>query len=75
VLGGLELSVESGPTGNYGSGFAWYRMGLTQMRPGQTKLLIKALPQDGVEMAIDAVLLAHPSFTPNGLRKPPPFRG
>lgn len=72
IIGGQELKILEGPISLYGPGFGWYRLGVTRLLRGQTKIKLMVDPANGLEMAVDAILLCPGSFTPNGPLAPDP---
>ncbi|MBI5708119.1 MAG: hypothetical protein HZC36_14150 [Armatimonadetes bacterium] len=69
-VAGQTLRIEEGPLSLYGPGFGWYRVGSTRLARGESKLIVHIDGGDGVEFAIDAIVLAPGHFTPNGIKAP-----
>lgn len=60
------------PIGLYAGGFGWYRLGLTKLLGDDAKVRVTVVGQLP-DIAIDAILLAPPSFTPDGVSYPEPL--
>lgn len=69
VFGGQALGIDGPPVAQYGAGFGWYRLGITQ-GVGLTKFKLMVDAQQGISIAVDAIVLYPGSFQPNGVRLP-----
>lgn len=72
-IGGQIMTIQSGPVSFYGSGFAWYKMGTTRLKPGQVRIDVAAMPGVNAEVAVDAVVLYPGAFSPKGVAIPDPI--
>lgn len=72
-IGGQTLKIEDGPVGIYGPGFAWYRLGETKLPRGETRLVLQVSGGDGLDLAVDVILLTPGSFVPSGIDPPDPI--
>ncbi|MBW7927835.1 MAG: hypothetical protein H3C58_07075 [Fimbriimonadaceae bacterium] len=70
VVNDVALKIAAPPVEGYGNGFAWFRMGVTRLKPSQNRLRIQVEPTEGIDLAIDAVVLSQPGFRPSATRKP-----
>jgi hypothetical protein len=70
VVDQAVLTMESQPTGFYGAGFAWYRLGTIALQGRQKSVRLEIEASDGVDLAVDVVLFHPGSFEPSGIRPP-----
>jgi hypothetical protein len=75
LIGGQTMSLAEEPINIYGDGFGWYRLGTTRLAGGNARLRITVVPLDGVDLALDAILLTPTTFVPNGVTPPDPLGG
>ncbi len=65
-VGGQLLGISAEGLSPYCGGFAWYRLGTTQLVKGTNKITIEMRAPDGVDMAVDAILITPGGFNPRG---------
>jgi hypothetical protein len=68
-VAGEALTITGDPVGLYGNGFGWYRMGVTRTPESEVKVRVQ-VNSAGHDFAMDAILLAQPNFTPDGVFPP-----
>ena len=71
TIGGQTLALPEQPTGFYGQGFAWYKLGTTRLAGNTARLRLSVAGAIGKDIAIDAIVLTPELFTPRGLTLPP----
>ncbi|KAA0238599.1 MAG: hypothetical protein EDM74_06365 [Armatimonadetes bacterium] len=71
-IGGQILRIQGDPISYYGRQFGWYRLGLTRLESGQTKLTLWVDGLEGIDVQIDAIVLYPGQFSPIG-PMPPDF--
>lgn len=69
-VGGVTLIASEMPVSAYGAGFAWYHLGTTRLIGGISHVTLRLRSGVGTEAAIDSVVLAPPSWRPDGLAYP-----
>src|SRR3989440_11239508 len=69
-ISGQKFALADPPMSDYSSGYAWYHLGSTRLAKGMAKLTLMVNPPDGVDLAIDAILLCPGKFTPSGITMP-----
>jgi hypothetical protein len=72
-VAGQALKLTGEPTGVYGDGFGWYRLGTTRLAAGKETLRIEVQGVDGADLAIDAIVLTPQPFQPSGITMPDPI--
>ncbi|MBX3118998.1 MAG: hypothetical protein KF784_08035 [Fimbriimonadaceae bacterium] len=65
-VGGQILRIHNEGLSPYNGGFIWYRMGTTKLARGVNKLLLEMRAPEGVDMAVDAILITQGGFAPRG---------
>lgn len=65
-IGGQILTIQGEGLSPYSNGFAWYRLGTTKLSKGQSKLVVEMRAPEGIDMAIDTILLTPIGFAPRG---------
>lgn len=71
LTGGTIYGVPDTPAAGYGSDFAWYRIGLSNLKEGNYDVRIRVSPNaKEVDVMIDAILLTRNRFNPKGPRMP-----
>ena len=68
--GGQKLHIGEDPIGAYSNGFAWYHMGSVKLVGPAAKLTVQVLSPQGIDIALDAILVSPVPFTPNGVTMP-----
>lgn len=66
-IGTQVLGVVSEPVGGYGDGFGWFRLGTTRLSENGAVLKVRFSGQNGVDLAIDAIVLTPNEFKPDGV--------
>jgi len=69
-VAGQKLAFSDPPVSGYSSGYAWYRLGTTRIPKGVQKITVSVDPSDGVDLAIDTILLCPGHFIPRGISMP-----
>ena len=69
-VAGQKFAFADPPTSDYSSGYAWYHLGGVRLAKRTAKITVLVNPPDGVDLAIDAILLCPGKFTPNGITIP-----
>lgn len=72
-IGDQALRIQRGPVSLYASGYGWYKMGEISLIKGPIMIQVAVDSKEGAEVAIDVLLLAPDSFTPNGVFPPRAF--
>ena len=72
VVGGQVLHLTGEPLSIYGSGFGWYKLGVTRLTGNVSNLRLTVDSAGASEIAIDAILLTPGTFTPSGITPPDP---
>jgi hypothetical protein len=70
LIGGQTLLATEAPLSAYGAGFAWYRLGTTQLTGGVAKVTLRMNRSVGGEAAIDALVFAPAGWRPSGVNYP-----
>jgi hypothetical protein len=70
TIGDQVFSIKEPPISYYSSGFGWYRLGVTKLPRSLVQYTIEVMPHDGVDLAIDSILLYPGKFTPSGSYMP-----
>jgi hypothetical protein len=69
-IGDRAFRIEEAPVSPYGTGFAWYRLGTTELLPGELQMELFVDCDRHADMLIDAIMIAPGSFRPNGPNVP-----
>lgn len=71
LTGGTIYGVPDTPAAGYGSDFAWYKIGLSNLKEGNHDIRIRISPNaKEVDVMIDSILLTRNRFNPTGPRMP-----
>ena len=70
TVGGITLVASERPVSAYGAGFAWYHLGTTRLSGGIAHVTFRMRSAIGTEAALDAIVLAPPSWRPDGIAYP-----
>ncbi len=69
-IGDNLFGLENAPVSFYGRGFAWYKVGETNLVRGESKLELFVDSRTGARMDFDAILVTPREFRPDGVRPP-----
>lgn len=73
VIGGERMKLIGEPLSPYGTGYGWYKLGLTRLAGEKTKIRVQVDTCGNDEIAIDSILLTPRAFRPNGVVPPDPM--
>ncbi|MFZ4507530.1 MAG: hypothetical protein ACOYON_07515 [Fimbriimonas sp.] len=73
IVGTQIMTIASDLMSPYGAGFGWYKLGVTRLGGGTSKLRVEIEPSAGLDLAIDAILITPDPFRPNGPVRPDPI--
>jgi hypothetical protein len=72
-IGGQILTRQSEGFSPYGAGYAWYQFGTTKLAGATTQIALEVNAPNGVDLAVDAIVLSPTPFTPRGISVPENF--
>ncbi|MGV3614225.1 MAG: hypothetical protein ACO1SV_02715 [Fimbriimonas sp.] len=72
-LAGQTMVVTGEPTGLYGDGFGWYKLGTTRLAAGNETLRVQVAGLGGADLAIDVIVMTPRAFQPSGVTMPDPI--
>lgn len=70
-IAGQVMHIQGPGVSGYGTGFAWYKAGVTQLSASANRLRVTVDAPQGTEEALDAIVVYPGAFHPNGQTMPP----
>ncbi len=70
TVGGQVMPLGADGVSPYGLGYAWYKCGSTKLAGSRAKVRIEVDSANGVDLAIDAIVIYPGEFRPNGISLP-----
>lgn len=69
-IGGQTMSFKGAPVSPYGSGYAWYSLGVTRLPLLKTDVRAEIIGSPSTDISLDCIVFSPQPFTPNNVVKP-----
>lgn len=70
LVGNQVMTISGEGVSPYGLGFAWYKCGSTKLAGARAKVRIEVTSDQGIDMALDVIMISPSGFRPNGITIP-----